>query len=220
MPRKSPFAITLTDEEARVLKRRAQTYTLPYFQVQRARMILLAAQGLRNDEIAARLNTRREVVSQWRKRFFHERLPGLDERPRPGRPRAFPPQVVVQVKALACELSARLGLPLSRMSIADVAHEVRRAGIVASISDKTVWRWLHEDAIRPWQHRGWIFPRDPDFRVKAGAHPGPLRRPLERHLPARRRVRHLDGQEDQHPGPPAYPRAAADRAPPSHARRT
>ena len=76
--------------------------------------------------------------------------------------------MVVQVKALACELPANLGLPLSRMSIADVAREVRRAGIVARISDKTVWRWLHEDAIRPWQHRCWIFPRDPDFRVKAG----------------------------------------------------
>ena len=91
MTRKSPFGITLTDEEAQVLKRRAQKYTLPYFQVQRAQMILLAAQGLRNDEIAARLNTRREVVSQWRKRFFHERLPGLEELPRPGRPRAFSP---------------------------------------------------------------------------------------------------------------------------------
>jgi len=54
------------------------------------------------------------------------------------------------------------------MSIADVAREVRRAGIAASISDKTVWRWLHEDVIRPWQHRCWIFPRDPEFRAKAG----------------------------------------------------
>ncbi len=54
------------------------------------------------------------------------------------------------------------------MSIADVTREVRRAGIVARISDKTVWRWLHEDAIRPWQHRCGIFPRDPDFRAKAG----------------------------------------------------
>jgi hypothetical protein len=54
------------------------------------------------------------------------------------------------------------------MSMSDVAREVRNAGIVASISDKTVWRWLHEDAIRPWQHRCWIFPRDPDFREKAG----------------------------------------------------
>ncbi len=54
------------------------------------------------------------------------------------------------------------------MSTADVAREVRRVGIAASISDKTVWRWLHEDAIRPWQHRCWLFPRDPDFKTKAG----------------------------------------------------
>jgi hypothetical protein len=83
-------------------------------------------------------------------------------------PELFPPEVVVQVKALACELPATLGVPLSRLSIADIVREVRRNGIVATISDKTVWRWLHEDAIRPWQHRTWIFPRDPAFAVKAG----------------------------------------------------
>lgn len=168
MPRKSPFVITLSDEETKILKRHARQYTLPHFEVVRAQMILLASEGLQNDQIAARLNTRREVVSQWRKRFFYERLPGLDERARPGRPRAFPPEVIVQVKALACELPATRGLPLSRISIADVAREVRSAGIVARISDKTVWRWPDEDAIRPWQHRCWIFPRDPDFWIKAG----------------------------------------------------
>jgi len=95
-------------------------------------------------------------------------LPGWRNTPGPDAPGLFPPEVVVQVKALACELPVSRGLPLSRMSIADVARAVRSAGIVASISDKTVWRWLHEDAIRPWQHRCWIFPRDPDFRNKAG----------------------------------------------------
>jgi hypothetical protein len=74
----------------------------------------------------------------------------------------------VQVKAIACELPATLGLPLSRLSTADIVREAQRAGIVATISDKTVWRWLTEDAIRPWQHRSWIFPRDPDFASKAG----------------------------------------------------
>lgn len=82
-------------------------------------------------------------------------------------PGFFPPEVVVHVKALACELPATLGIPLSRLSSADIAREVRRSGIVAKISDTTVWRWLHEDAIRPWQHRTWIFPRDPDFESKA-----------------------------------------------------
>lgn len=65
-------------------------------------------------------------------------------------------------------MPATLGVPLSRLSTADIAREVRRAGIVATISDKTVWRWLHADAIRPWQHRTWIFPRDPAFAFKAG----------------------------------------------------
>ena len=86
----------------------------------------------------------------------------------PDAPGLFPPEVVVQIKALACELPAARGLPLSRLSIADVAQEACRCGIVASISDKTVWRWLHEDAIRPWRHRCWIFPRDPNFATKAG----------------------------------------------------
>jgi len=76
--------------------------------------------------------------------------------------------VVVQVKALACELPATFGLPLSRFSVADVAQQARQSGLVATISDSTVWRWLHADAIRPWQHRCWIFPRDPEFAVKAG----------------------------------------------------
>ena len=91
MPRRSPFHIELSTAEAAELNRRAVRYTLPYFEVIRARMILMAALGFDNDEIAARLDTRREVVSQWRKRFFTDRLAGLDERARAGRPRAHPP---------------------------------------------------------------------------------------------------------------------------------
>ena len=92
MPRSSPYRITLSTAEAEELSRRATKYTLPYFQVVRANIVLLASQGLSNYAIAACLDTRREIVSLWRKRFFEERLPGLDERPRPGRPRAFPPR--------------------------------------------------------------------------------------------------------------------------------
>jgi hypothetical protein len=91
MPRTSPFLIHLSSAEAAELNRRSAKYTLPYFQVQRAKMILMAAEGLRNDEIARRLDTRRDVVSMWRKRFFADRLAGLEERSRPGRPRTFSP---------------------------------------------------------------------------------------------------------------------------------
>jgi hypothetical protein len=88
----SPFVIRLSSAEMSELQRRAAKYTLPYFQVQRAKMILLAAEGFNNDEIAARLDTRREIVGRWRKRFFVDRLQGLEEQARPGRPRTFPPR--------------------------------------------------------------------------------------------------------------------------------
>ena len=91
MPRKSPYTIELTAEERTQLERQARCYTLPYRDVMRAKVVLLAGQGYGNDEIAARLDSRREIVSKWRKRFFEERLSGLEERPRYGRPPVFPP---------------------------------------------------------------------------------------------------------------------------------
>src|SRR3972149_158124 len=80
---------------------------------------------------------------------------------------SFPPGIVVAVKALACELPGELGLPLSRFSMSEIKREVIRRGIVASIGETTIWRWLSKDATRPWTHRSWIFPRDPDFPQKA-----------------------------------------------------
>jgi len=75
---------------------------------------------------------------------------------------------MVQIKALACELPSETGVPLSRFSSEEIATEAMERGIVAQISGSTVWRWLHEDAIKPWQYRSWIFPRDPHFEEKAG----------------------------------------------------
>ena len=92
MPRGSPFTITLSRQEREALESRARKYTLPYFEVLRAKMILLADQGHSNDEIGAALSVGRDVVSLWRKRFFYQRVAGLEERPRPGRPRGFPPR--------------------------------------------------------------------------------------------------------------------------------
>lgn len=74
----------------------------------------------------------------------------------------------MEVKAIACELPKRLGLPLSRLHVPDIRAEALRQGLVAEISGTTIWRWLAADAIRPWSHRTWIFPRDPHFEAKAG----------------------------------------------------
>ena len=75
--------------------------------------------------------------------------------------------MVIEVKALACQLPWERNLPLSRISHADIARAIVENGIVASISGTTVWRWLNADAIKPWQYRSWIFPRDPNFCEKA-----------------------------------------------------
>ncbi len=92
MPRLSPFVIELTDQEHRELVARARRYTSQYRDVIRAKIVLLASEGLSNDVIAARLDTPRQIVSKWRQRFYSERLAGLDERPRGGRPPRFSPQ--------------------------------------------------------------------------------------------------------------------------------
>ena len=84
-----------------------------------------------------------------------------------GRP-AFPPSVVVEVKALACQLPYQHNVPLSRFTVREIGREAVAQGIVATISGATVWRWLTQDAIRPWRYRSWIFPRDPNFSEKAG----------------------------------------------------
>ena len=83
--------IELSGEERVELERRVACYSLPHKVVVRAKMILYAADGGSNAEIAQRLETAAEVVGRWRKRFFEERLPGLDDRERAGRPRRFPP---------------------------------------------------------------------------------------------------------------------------------
>ncbi len=92
MPRQSPFPITLVKWERAELEARARRYTSSYRDVVRAKIVLYAADGMQNKEIAARLDTSPQIVSKWRKRFFEQRLEGLDEAPRHGRPGSFSPQ--------------------------------------------------------------------------------------------------------------------------------
>lgn len=91
MPRNSPFNIVITENERDYLEGISIKYTSPYKDVIRAKIILMAAQGLSNDIIASRLDTPRQIVSKWRKRFFKQRLQGLLEQPRKGRPASASP---------------------------------------------------------------------------------------------------------------------------------
>ena len=91
MARNSPFVIRLTANERRILEETVRAYTSPYIDVIRAKIVLDSAEGLENTEIAQRLDTPRQIVSKWRKRFFDPRLTGLEEEPRRGRPGKFSP---------------------------------------------------------------------------------------------------------------------------------
>ena len=168
MSRSSPFVITLSDADRAELRRRARCYAAPHAEVVRARIVLLAADGLENTVIAGRLDVHVGVVSRWRRRFAQEGMGGLADRQRSGRPRVFPAAVVAEVKAMACEPPEDRGVPQSRWSAADLAAQAAEEGLVESVARSTVRRWLDADAIRPWRYRSWIFPRDPGFAVKAG----------------------------------------------------
>ena len=91
MARKSPYVLELSADQRHELEGGDRRYTSPYRDVVRARIVLMAAQGFDNDKIAARLDTNRVIVSKWRKRFYEQGLAGLEEPPRGGRPRVFPP---------------------------------------------------------------------------------------------------------------------------------
>ena len=166
--RRSSDPIELTEDERRELEAIAGRLTAPFRTVQRARIVLYAAEGLTNVEIAGRLDTAPEVVAKWRRRFRQERLDGLQDRAARGSPAPFSPRKqVAQVKAIACELPATHGVPLSRFSRAELHRLVIERGVTEA-SASTIGRWLAEDAIKPWQHRSWIFPRDPRFLEQAG----------------------------------------------------
>jgi transposase-like protein len=92
MARKSPYLIELSADARRTLEGVAGKYSSPYRDVVRAKVVLYAAQGLSNEAIAARIDLPRQIVSKWRKRFYEEGLPGLEERPRHGRPPVFSPR--------------------------------------------------------------------------------------------------------------------------------
>ena len=159
--------VVLTADERDILTGRANAASSPHRDVVRARIVLAAADDEANAQIARELRICEDTVRRWRRRFCGQRLDGLKDRPRSGRPPSFTPVEVAEVKALACSRPADHGLPLTRWSVAELTEHATAAGLVRPVSVSTIGRWLAADAIKPWQHRSWIFPRDPDFAAKA-----------------------------------------------------
>ena len=167
MSRYAAVPIAVSSIERQVLTARARRARGEQRDVLRARIVLAAADGQSNAAIARKLAITEDTVRRWRGRFAAERVPGLDDRRRAGRPRTFSDVAAVEVKAMACALPAETGVPLARWSSTELAAEAVTRGLVDTVSAATVRRWLTADAIKPWQCRSWIFPRDPDFAAKA-----------------------------------------------------
>jgi hypothetical protein len=159
--------ITLSAAERRRLKALAYSHTAGYQQVIRVRIVRDAAYGYSNAKIAHRHGVNIDTVRRWRGRYAEEGLTGLRDRRRSGRPPRFTPAQVAEVKAMACQLPAETGLPLSRWSCPDLAGEIINRGIAPAISATTIRRILAADALKPWQFQSWIFIRDPNFAVTA-----------------------------------------------------
>lgn len=159
--------IVLTASERRRLEKLAYSRTAEIGLVVRVRIVLDAAHGYSNNKIAVRRGVHLDTVRTWRGRYADHGLDGLKDRPRSGRPPRFTPVQRAEIKALACQLPAETGVPLSRWSSTDLAAEAISRGIVAAVSASTVRRILAEDALKPWQHQSWVFIRDPDFAAKA-----------------------------------------------------
>jgi transposase len=149
------------------LKKIARGHKSPHRDRLRAQIVLDAARGHVNARIARQRHVSEDTVRKWRGRFADEGLAGLVDRARSGRPPRFTPVQVAEVKALACQLPAESGVPLSRWTCPELAYEAALRDIVERVSASTVRRWLANDALKPWQYRSWISIRDPNFQTKA-----------------------------------------------------
>jgi len=169
MPMASADVIILDLDQRRRLQRLVRAHTSEQRLVLRARIVLLAAAGYANEQIARTLGVCVDTVRTWRRRWRAGSgdLAALGDAERSGRPPTFAPVQVAQVKALACQPPAEHGAPLARWSGPELARQAVTSGICAAVSASTVCRWLREDALKPWQHQSWIFIRDPDFAAKA-----------------------------------------------------
>ena len=168
MPRHSPFRIELTRDERRELETRARQYTSPYRMSSAPSWSCWPPKGSRTTSLPRAWIPRARSSANGASASSSNVSPVSTKSREAGAQPAFPPNVVVEVKRIACERPMDAGVPVARWSLPDLRREVLARGLVATVSGTTLWRWLDADAIRPWRHRSWLFPRDPRFAERAG----------------------------------------------------
>jgi transposase len=167
MPLLGAVPVVLSAGERAGLKKRVRGATTAHRDWLRAQIVLAAARGRDNARIARDLGISQDTVRKWRARFAGRGLAGLADLPRSGRPRRISELTRAAVVALACQLPAATGVPLSRWTGPELLAEVTRAGTADALSASSVLRILAEHPVKPWQYQSWISPRAPDFTARA-----------------------------------------------------
>jgi transposase len=167
MPLLRAVPVMLSAGERKTLKKRVRGAKTAYRDRLRAQIVLSAACGRDNARIARDLGISQDTARKWRGRFAGRGLDGLADLPRPGRPRRISELTRAAVVALACQLPAATGVPLSRWTGPELLAEIIKAGLACQLSVSSVLRILAEHPVKPWQYQSWISPRDPDFAAKA-----------------------------------------------------
>jgi len=167
MPLLRAVPVVLSAGERTALNKRVRGAKTAWRDRMRAQIVLAAARGRDNARIAADLRVTVDTVRKWRGRFAGRGLAGLADLPRSGRPRRISELTRAAVVALACQLPAATGVPLSRWTGPELLAEITRAGLARQISVSSVLRILAEHPVKPWQYQSWICPRAPDFAARA-----------------------------------------------------
>lgn len=181
---KSPFRIVVTVKELEELKGWLRRHSIPQNLCMRARIILLTADGMTISGIARQIGIARKTARKWIKRFCENRLDGLYDKERSGRPPVFSPVVAMELVRLACEMPDKVGRSLCLWDCAELARELVRRGVVDTISPQTVQRILRSHKLKPWRHHPWLrpkAPRDQEFIQRTKDICDIYTRPLEPH---------------------------------------
>ena len=167
MPLLRAVPVMLSAGERTTLKKRVRGAKTAHRDRLRAQIVLAAARGQDNARIAHDLGISQDTARKWRGRFAGRGLDGLADLPRSGRPRRISELTRAAVVALACQLPAATGIPLSRWTGPELLAEITKAGLARQLSASSVLRILAEHPVKPWQCQSWISPRDPDFAARA-----------------------------------------------------
>ena len=158
---RSARVVALGVEERAALEALTRRTTVAVGLVRRARMVLLADAGLPLDQIARTVGADRTIVRTWIDRYRAGGLAALQDRPRSGRPRTFPPEVALHLVHRACELPEQAGRSLSQWDCTELARQLMIDEVVAAISPQTVQRILAANRLKPWRQHVWLHPRTP-----------------------------------------------------------